>query len=69
MRRLLIKTDGRIDDLTPVFRRMNVDFDNAWVRRDLDDLYARIIGWRIAFDMNLDLHVSAVASTTAISSR
>ena len=41
-----------LDHVLPARRGMDVDLDHAWVRRDLDDVDARIDRWRIALDVH-----------------
>ncbi len=54
---ILIEPDGDVDRLAPVLCRLDVDLDHAGIWRHLDDLDARIEWWRIAFDMDLELHL------------
>ena len=56
LRGVLIQAEGDVDRLAPVLRRLDVDLDHAGIGRHLDDLDARIVRRRIAFDMNLQLH-------------
>src|SRR6266568_8383836 len=54
---ILIEPDGDVDRLAPILCRLDVDLDHTGVRRDLDDLDARIERRRIALDMDLELHL------------
>ena len=50
--RILVKPFRDRDGLRPCGGRLHVDLDHARIRRDLDDLDARIVGRGIAFDVN-----------------
>ena len=50
--RLLIDRLGCRDAFAPVRRGMDVDLDDARVRRDANDVEARIAGGRIALDLH-----------------
>src|SRR4051794_23306865 len=54
---VFIEAKSDIDRLAPALRRLDVDLDHAGIRRYLDHLDARIVGRRITFDMNLQLHL------------
>ena len=50
--RFFVDRGRRRNHLVPAMRRMNVDLDDAGIRRHFDDVEARI-GWRpITFEMN-----------------
>ena len=53
--RFLVDGGGDGDDFLPVRRRVDIDLDDAGVGRDLDDIDARVVGRRIAFDMHRQL--------------
>ena len=53
--RLFVDGGGDGDHFLPVRRRMDVDLDDAGVGRDLDDVDARIVRRRIAFDVHRQL--------------
>src|SRR4051812_17215002 len=55
-RRVFVEAEGDIDRLTPVLRRLNIDFDYAGIRRHLDHLDTGIERWRVALDVHLYLH-------------
>ena len=50
--RLFIDRLGRRDAVVPAMGRMNVHLDDAGVGRDADHVQARIMGRRVAFDMD-----------------
>ena len=54
---VLVETEGDVDGLAPVLRRLDVDLDHAGIGRHLDHLDAGIERRRIALDMDLHLHL------------
>ncbi len=50
MTRFLVESFGDVDQFGPVGHRLEIDFDDARVRRDLEDLNAVVIRRRIALD-------------------
>ena len=55
--RVLIQERRGVDGLAPGGGGMDVDLQHAGIGRHLDDLDARIVGRRIALDVNLQLHL------------
>ncbi len=53
-KRGLVEEFGVIDDFRPVVRRVDVDFDDAGVGRDLQQVEPRVARRRVAFEHQLD---------------
>jgi hypothetical protein len=54
---VLVEPLGDRDRTAPAFRRVDVDLDDTWVWRDLDDIHAMVGRRPITFHMNRDFQV------------